>query len=175
MPDIKELRIIRIIDPNILGMLPPLRRLLKQVDGYDDRKIDTLIACGSSIITTIIRDEKGNLLRIPNPLVHIAVLVEKDGKDKDTIQGLLWAQIDVIDCQILIRLLSIDKKYQSITASNINKMITEYLFNLPIDDIFKKKIVAVTPHPKAYERIGWKRCKLTLMEINKWEKAAAQA
>lgn len=163
MPDIKELRIIRIIDPNIFGMLPPLRRLLKQVDGYDDRKIDTLIACGSSIITTIIRDEKGNFLRIPNPLIHIATLVDEN----NAIQGLLWAQIDVIDRQIYIRLLSIDKKYQSITAGNINKMITEYLFNLPIDDTFKKKIVAATVHPKAYERNGWKKCRLTLMEINK--------
>jgi hypothetical protein len=157
MSDVSELTFTRVIDPFVFNLIP--RHLFEQIDELDKEGIDNMISCGSSIITSSVFNDKGALLRIPNPLVHIVVMTDTENK----IRGFFWAKIDVIEKQIFIYASSVDKKYQS-NSSAVSDAVIKYLFDLPVDKSFKRKVVSVTTRPKAFERYGWVRSKQVLME-----------
>jgi RecA-family ATPase len=159
MSDINELTLTRVIDPFVFNLIP--RYLFEQIDGMDKEGVDNMITCGSSIITTLISNDKGQLFRTPNPLVHIVVMTDLENK----IKGFFWAAIDVIEKHIFIYAMSVDKKYQPNTA-DFSDAVTKYLFDLPIEVKFKQKIVSATTRPKAFERYGWSRSKRVLMEYS---------
>jgi len=160
MSDISELKFVQVIDPNVFNILiGTCRHLFKQIEDMDDEKIDVLCKFSSSILTTSVF-ENGRFLRIPNPLVHIAVLVDNDNKFK----GFLWAGIDIVEKHIFIYAFSLDKKYQSSAQADSDAVI-KYLKDLPVADEYKQKILTATLRPKGYERCGWKRSKKVLMEF----------
>jgi|GEM_PF-1609393 len=159
MPDISELKFIRVIDPSVFNILVgSCRQLFRNIEDMDDEKIDVLCKFSSSILTTTVI-ENGRLLRIPNPLVHIVALVDDDNK----FRGFLWAGIDIVEKHIFVHAFSLDKKYQS-SAQAASDAVIKYLTELPISEEYKQKILTATLRPKGYERCGWKRSKKVLME-----------
>jgi len=143
MADINELQFFRIVDPRGLVFLPRFRHLIEQIkDINTDRFYDYII----------------NI--VMNPAVWLVLLHDKE----NIIKGFLWANVDILEEQIYIRAFSVDREYQSLNGE-IEKKAVKYLFDLPIDERFKKKIVMSTTRAKACEKFGWKRSEKVLMEI----------
>jgi len=153
-----ELKFLRIVDPNAFESIP--RYLLEQIKGYDDEKINRLYQYAPSILT-IIGMDNGQFVRMPNPLVHIAILID----DKHIIKGFFWFQFDPIDKVTFIQEYSVDPEYQSMNGDLLNKA-KDYLMSLPIGDEYKKTIRWATTRPHAFEKQGHKRSEKVLMEID---------
>lgn len=150
----EKLRFVKAIDPNVFKWIP--RQLYEQIDGIEDYQIDNLIACGMHTMNRFIA-KNGELILVPNPMVHIAVLAD----DQNMIRGFIWADIDVIEELIFVQAASVEKKYQG----DFKRRIVDYLFGLDIDPRCKHRIRMATMNPEAAERCGWKRSKMVLMEI----------
>ena len=88
------------------------------------------------------------------PLTLLYVLVDQVYK----IKGVLWAEIDLVDSIIFVRLLSVDKEYQSLNGELLNK-VKDFLFHLPTGPELKKEIHFLTSHPDDFEKLGAKRTK----------------
>lgn len=158
MSKFQELRFFPVIDPGFFEFVP--QYLFEQIKEINPEAIDRIYKYGSSIVTSINIGPEGQLMRVPNPLVKVAVLFDI----KNEIKGFLWAEIDVVENRIFVQAYSVDRKYQSKNGEAIQAMI-DYLWNLPIDEKFKRKIVTSTARPKALERRGWKCSEKILMEL----------
>jgi len=123
------------------------RYLLEQVEEMDKEMINRVYKFGSTFANS--------------PLTLLYVLVDEDYK----IKGVLWARIDVIEAIIYVYLFSVDKEYQSADSLPLKKAM-DFIFNLPLGPLLKKHIRFLTSQPKAYERIGVKRAKMIMMEID---------
>lgn len=80
------------------------------------------------------------------------------------IKGVLWVEIDIVEAKFFIRLLSVDKEYQSIDGQLMNK-VKDFLFSLDTGPALKKELQFLTIHPHAYEKVGVTQSKRVLMEI----------
>jgi len=147
------LTFFRLTAPNSINHVP--RYLFEQVKDLDEGAIDRLYQYSSSVLTVVVPSEQG-LVRIPNDLVWIAVLQDEGHK----IKGFLWLDFDIIEQYIFVQLLTVDKEYQ---FGDILEKSMDYIMNLDIPDVFKKRIEWATTRPKAFERIGWKRAERVLM------------
>ena len=156
MPDekAKELRFVQVIDPNLFGCVP--RKLFKQA-GMTETQTDNAIRYGKHTLNRYVA-KNGELVLIPNILVHIALLIDSENK----IRGIIWANFDVIEELIFVQLASIERAYQG----GFRKSIVEYLFGLEVDNRCKGKIRMATSRPRAYKKSGWKPAPMTLMEID---------
>ncbi|GAF71285.1 unnamed protein product [marine sediment metagenome] len=142
MPDdINDLQFVRTFD---FALIP--RTLLEQVKEIDSEEIDRIYTFGPMFAS--------------NPLTLLYALVDAGYK----IKGVLWAEIDVIDAIIFIRLLSVNKEYQSQNGQLLNKA-KDWLFNLKTGPKLKKEIHFLTTRPGAFEKIGVRRSKRIRMEI----------
>jgi len=105
LPDLNDLKFVRTFD---FRHIP--RYLFEQVEETDSAMIDRIYRFGSDFAVS--------------PLTLLYVLVDVDYR----IKGVLWAEIDLIDAIIFIRLLSIDKEYQSLDSKLLNK-VKDFLLN----------------------------------------------
>lgn len=150
---------MRVIDPGVFQLIP--RHLFEQIEDFDADTIDRLYDYGSSILTQVVPNEAGELVRIPNPLVHIAVLIDSSHK----IQGFLWAHIDVLDESIFIKAFSLEPKFQSANGEAMRRG-RKYIDNLNIPERFKTKLKMSTKKVRAFERYGWRKSENTMMELD---------
>lgn len=145
MPELDELKFVRTFD---FALIP--RTLFEQVKEMDAAMIDRVYRFGPLI---------GG-----NPLTLLYVLIDQVNK----IKGVLWSEINIIEAIIYVRLLSVDKEYQSPNGELLNKAI-EFLFSLPTGPELKKEIWFEAMRPGAYEKIGARRAKRIKMEIRENE------
>ena len=153
-----ELKFVRIIDQGAFNCIP--RYLFEQIKDLDADAIDRLYQYASSILTIIGLNETGQIIRVPNPLVHITVLIN----DKHKIKGFFWFQFDPIEQLTFVQEYSVDRSYQSANG-DLLKRAKDYIKELPIPDEYKKTIRWTTTRPNAFEKHGFKRAKKVLMEI----------
>jgi len=151
----EQLRFIRVIDPNVFDLIP--RKLFEQVESLEPAHVDNLIKYGKHMLNRF-ESKGGEMVLVPNILVHVAVMVDSNTK----IHGILWAEFDIVEELIYVQLASVEKAYQG----GSRKLITDYLFGLDVDPRCKGKIRMNTAKPRAYERAGWKRSKMIIMEID---------
>jgi len=160
VPELEELKFVRIVVPELLGVIP--RYLFEQIKELDDEAIDTIRANAGLIMTVPIMAENGQVIgRLPTTNVWIALLYDTD----NGIKGFLWAEFDIIGKRIFVQACSVDKEYQSTNGEFISKVV-KYLRGLPVPDDMKNNIQLATITPKAFERRGWKRTKLIQMELH---------
>jgi len=153
-----NLKFVRIIDQGAFNCIP--RYLFEQIKDLDSDAIGRLYQYASSILTIVGLDEGGQIIRVPNPLVHIAVLID----DKHKIKGFFWFQFDPIEQLTFIQEYSVDRSYQSANGDLLNQAKT-YVMGLPIPDEYKRVIRWATTKPDAFEKHGFRRAKKVLMEI----------
>jgi hypothetical protein len=120
--------------------------LFEQIKELDDATIDRIYQVGDLFAVS------------PTTLLYILI------NELYQIKGVLWAEINLIDAIIFIRLLAVDKEYQSTNGDLMNK-VKDFLFGLDTGPALKKEIHFLTTHPKAYQRQGVKRSKRIRMEI----------
>lgn len=143
MPNLDELEFVRTFD---FRHIP--RYLFEQVEELDSAMVDRIYELGS-IFTT-------------SPLTLLYVLVDVDYK----IKGVLWAAIDIIEAVFFIKVLSLDKEYQSPTNKILLK-VRDFLMNLKTGPKLKKEIHFLTLHSdisSEHKAIGLKRSKRILLE-----------
>ena len=161
--NINDLIFVRVIDPAVFQIIP--RYLFEQIKEMDAVMIDHLYQFASEILTIPVVNENGQLIRIPNPIVCIAVLHDIARQ----IKGFLWAEIDIIERHIFVQACSVYKEYQS-NNGEVERRMVKYLFDLSIPPEFKTKIKMATLRPKVFEeKFGWNRSKTVLMEISNVE------
>lgn len=95
-----------------------------------------------------------------SPTTLLYVLID----ELHRIKGVLWAQVDILEAVTFVKLLSVEKGYQS-TNGALMKKATDFLFGREKGPDLKNEIHFVTAHPKAYEKSGMKRSKRIRMEI----------
>ena len=163
----KDLTFVRIITAEAFGLIP--RYLIEQIKDFEGRA-DSVYAYGLSILMTpSVRN--GVIIWIPNPLVHITALIDKD----HIIKGVVWVEVDLIYKHLVVHALSLDKEYQS-AGSAVENMVMDYIFKIPDAPEFRgvginKKAQLTTTRPKAYEKFGCKRSKRIIMEIeDEWRR-----
>jgi DNA-binding winged helix-turn-helix (wHTH) protein len=154
LADIKDLKFVRITEPNVFKILP--RELIKQVQEDYEFTIETIMRYGYAVVA--------------NPLVYIYFLTDSDNRT----QGVLWMIFNRIDMAFEVYLLSLNPKYQKRNGSVLRTVI-DFIAEVQ-EDIrpavekagFKlnRKILWQTTRPKAFERIGAKPSKRILMELN---------
>ena len=138
MPDINDLRFIRIYDFHLIP-----EHLLKQVRdlGYPPERLYML---GEAIMK--------------NPFALLYALADQEHK----IQGVLWATINPLDEIMYVQLLSMDRSFQNrgqaitVTIENLEKIRENMNLN---------GIRWLTTRPRAFEKHGFKRSKRILMEV----------
>lgn len=158
MPNLEELKFVRIIVPELFAFIP--RYLFEQIKEIDEEAIDAIYENAASIMTVPVMNEKGVVVgRLPAVNVWIAGLHDISHQ----IKGFLWAEFDIIEKRIFVQACSVDKEYQSNNGELLEK-VKSYLLNLPILPEFKQKICWSTIQPKAFERRGFKRSQKILME-----------
>jgi len=138
---IKDLKFVRTFG---FDLIP--RYLFEQVKEIDEATIDRIYKFGPLIGAS--------------PLTLLYVLVDEVNK----IKGVLWAEVNLIDAIIFIRLLSVDKQYQSLDGQLLTKA-KDFLFNLKTGPELKKEIHFLSTRPRAFEKVGAQRCKRVRMEI----------
>ena len=156
MPDIKDLKFVRVIDPLLFSRIPP--QLFEQIPKRN-WEVNKLYAYGP--------------IFIQNPFNAIWVMQDIALK----IKGVLWVTIDPVVEIIAVNVLSVDKEYQQLngslrnTASGIIQKTVEHLhkFQDELKEKFgielKREILGATTRPRACERSGWKRYPRVIMEI----------
>lgn len=136
--DIWELSILRVYNLNIIP-----RRFFEQVKDLD-WNIDRLYLMSEQVCS--------------NPCNLIYVLYDKE----NVIQGVIWAQINLLSENLCIMLLSVDKEYQGANGAAIEAA------RFALDSIRReaglKKVLWTTTRPRAYEKHGFKRSKSIAME-----------
>ena len=148
MPEIKDLQFIRLTDdkpawvkPSLINLVP--RYLFEQIDILDKDGIDLIYQ--SSFLC--------------DPLTWFVVMHDQERKP----QGFFWAIVCPVEKRIVLYGVSLSKQYQKF-KTELNKRIIDYLFSLPINDIYKQTIICEISKAKALEAYGWKRSKRVLME-----------
>lgn len=142
MPDIKDLKFSK----RMYSFERIPKYLFEQVEGLDKATIDRIYQNGPLFATS--------------PTTIIRVLLD----ELHVIKGVLWANFDIIENIFFIKLLTVDKEYQSPNGKLMNKA-KDFLFGLGDDPDIRKEICFLTTHPKAYQRAGAKRSKRIRMEI----------
>lgn len=122
------------------------RYLFEQINELDSEAIDRIYQLG--------------LMFSQSPLTLLYVLVDEVQK----IKGVLWGVVDVIEGVIYVKVFSVDKEYQSADSMVIKKAV-DHCLSLTEGSKLKKEIRFQTTHPDAYEKVGAKRSKYTLMEF----------
>ena len=151
--DIKELKFIRYTVPTLADAIP---RWL--IDQAKDKNWTT--------------DKFFQLapFLIANPLNIIGLFVDKENVAK----GFLWVAINILTEQMEVVLISFDKEYQD-TKGTVFEHINDFVIKLSEEPKIKKMLIAAninlketilfsTTHPKVYERKGWKRSRIVVME-----------
>lgn len=148
MPEIKDLQFIRLTDdkpawvkPSLINLVP--RYLFDQIDILDKDGIDLIYH--SSFLC--------------DPLNWFVVMHDEQRKP----QGFFWAIICPVEKRIVLYAVSINRNYQKF-KTELNKRVIDYLYNLPVNDVYKKTIICEVSKSKALEAYGWVRSKRTLME-----------
>ena len=149
MADFADLKFVRVIDPRVFSYIPA--KLFEQVKGYDFSP-EQLAKYGASVMTT--------------PGTYLFVLVD----ERHVMHGVLWTRIDFVDQTLDVFLLSVQKAYQ---GDSVLPAVLKFLRELQAQERpklakvgveLKKKIRWSTTRPKAYEKVGFKRSKLVMME-----------
>jgi len=148
MFDVKDLQFVRLTDdkpafikPSIINLVP--RQLWEQIEDLDRNSIDLIYQ--SSFLF--------------DPLNWFVVMHDKEHK----VQGFFWAIVCPLERRIVLYAVSISRNYQKY-KTELNKLIVDYLFNLPVKPEYKQLIIAETTKAKALEAHGWMRSKRILME-----------
>jgi len=136
--DIWELTPMRIYNLNLVP-----RRLFEQIKGVE-WNIDRLYAMSENICS--------------NPTNLIYVLFDDD----KIIHGLVWAQVNILNENLYVMILSVDEEYQGANGAAIDA--AALLLNSIRQEANLKKIIWTTTRPKAYEKHGFKRSKKIIME-----------
>ena len=110
---------IRITDPNYVQLIP--RRLFEQIKELDSETIDRIYYYASSILTQVVPNELGQLVRQPNPLVWLAAITDDNRKQV----GFLWLDFDLIEESIYVQYLSVDKKFQ---GNGLLEEVKKYIY-----------------------------------------------
>lgn len=155
MPDINDLKFVRVINPLVFGRIPP--ELFEQIPKRN-WEVQKLYAYGP--------------IFIQNPFNAIWVMQDL----ANVIKGVLWITVDPIVEVIAVNILSVDREYQKLngslrkTPSEIIKKTVEHLHKFQ-DEVKQKKgmqlkreILWSTTRPRACERSGAKRHRV-VMEI----------
>lgn len=149
MPNINDLKFVRVINPLVFSRIPP--ELFEQIKKRE-WEVQRLYAYGPIFIT--------------NPFNFIWVMQDITLK----IKGVLWATIDPIEDLVYLALLTVDLEYQKPRGAAIKRAVEhlsafrdEYEKKEGIK--LRKKIMALTQHPKPIERAGFTRSKRVMMEI----------
>jgi len=160
VPDLSDLKFVRIIAPELFAVIP--RYLFENIKELDEKMIDVIYENAAGIMTVPVMNERGVVAgSLPKLNVWIAVLHDATHQ----IKGFLWVEFDVLERRIFVQACSVDAEYQSTDGAFIKKGI-EYLRNLPLSDDMKSNIQMATVKPKAFEKHGWKRTKKVLMRLN---------
>jgi len=77
------------------------------------------------------------------------------------IKGFVWLEFDVIEQRVFVQACAVDKEYQG----EVIQRIVDYIKSLDLPEEMKNNIQFTTTRPKAYEKVGWKRSKRVLMEL----------
>lgn len=136
-----ELKFVRTFD---FRYIP--RALFEQIKEMDDAMINRVYRLGPLIGAS------------PTTLLYVLI------DEVNVIKGVLWAEIDLIEAIIFVRLLSVDKEYQSSNGQLLNKA-KDFLFNLEMGPELKKEIHFLTMRPGAFEKTGAKPSKRIRMEL----------
>jgi len=155
LPDIDDLKFVRITDPNLFALIP--RQLFEQIRARD-WEVDTLYRYGPLFVTN-----QFNLFWVMTDTTNV-------------IKGVLWATIDPVVKAIAVNIVSVDREFQKINGS-LRKSQSELLLKVKEhlqvyrEELKKKsgfelkdKILWGTTRPKAFERSGAKRYR-TVMEV----------
>ena len=151
MLDLDDLKFVRIIDPQLLAVVP--RYLFEQIKELDERMIDTIYENATSIMTVPVMNEQGKVVgTLPKVNVWFAVLHDISHQ----IKGFLWVTFDIIERRIFVQALSVDSEYQSNNGALMKKVVG-YLRNLSLPDDMKSKIQMATIKPKASRGVVGKK------------------
>ncbi len=142
MANIDDLRFVRTYEFTYIPQY-----LFEQTKEMDSETIKRVYAFNSFLVNS------------PTTLLYVMLT------DLHEIKGILWVEIDIVEAKFFIRLLSVDKEYQSIDGQLMNK-VKDFLFSLDTGPALKKEIQFLTIHPQAYEKVGVTRSKRILMEIS---------
>ena len=142
MANIDDLRFVRTYEFTYIPQY-----LFEQTKEMDSETIKRVYAFNSFLVNS------------PTTLLYVMLT------DLHEIKGILWVEIDIVEAKFFIRLLSVDKEYQSIDGQLMNK-VKDFLFGLDTGPALKKEIQFLTIHPQAYEKVGVTRSKRILMEIS---------
>lgn len=93
-----------------------------------------------------------------NPANLIYVMYDEG----NVIRGVLWAQINVLNENLYVILLSVDPEYQGPNGPAIEA--ARFFLDKIRQEANLKKIMWTTTRPRAYERHGLKRSKTVVME-----------
>jgi hypothetical protein len=143
---IDDLKFVRLTQPQLFTLIP--RYLFEQVKG------------ASFIIERVY--ELGPAA-LANPLTLLYVLAEKK---TGRIKGVLWAEVNLFNDNLVVHVYSVDKEYQGNgTLAKGLEFIRLVLKGTSVD-----KIQMSTNRPKAFERKqGWSPSEQTIMELDLWE------
>lgn len=103
-----------------------------------------------------LEDEKKLTL---NPLNHLYVLADS----KNLVKGFLWAVIDPISDDLIIKEFSIDKEFWN--GKKSLEIVFDHAKNI-VKQFKLNKIYWSTHYPKHAEREGFKKCRQYLMEFD---------
>lgn len=151
--EIKELKFVRLTDPSMAGLIP--RYLIDQAKDKDFTT-ERFYALAPMLIA--------------NKLNIIGLFADADNK----VKGFMWATINILSEQLYVSVISIDKEYQN-CSGDVLQCVFEVIKGFPNDISIKQTIKIaklklketiqlVTKRPKSYERRGWHRADVTIME-----------
>jgi hypothetical protein len=142
-----DLKFVRLTQPEQFSLVP--RMLFEQVKGAEF-KIDRLYQFGPMLLAS--------------PLTFFYVLAEKEQLEKGTapVKGLLWAEINPLNENLVVHTFSVDKEYQG--NGTLNDAL-DFVRTIQEKENLQK-IQIITVHPKVYEKKhGWCESKKKIMEI----------
>lgn len=155
MPNINDLKFVRVINPLVFSRIPP--HLFEQIKkrNWEVSKLYAYVP-----------------IFIMNPFNAVWIMQDIALK----IKGVLWVSIDPVVEIIAVNILTVDREYQNLNGSlrnspsEIIKKVAEHLHEFQ-DEVKKKngmelkrEILWTTTRPKACERSGAKRHRV-VMEI----------
>jgi hypothetical protein len=95
--NIKDLKIVRVTMPETFEIIP--RYLFEQIEGlgFGEDRIENIYRHGLSILMVPI-SQNSHVEWVPNPLVHIALMYDKE----HIIKGFVWSHVDLVDKHIFV-------------------------------------------------------------------------
>ncbi len=160
MPDIKDLKFLRLIIAEAFNAIP--RALFESIKDIDTEIIDRIYENSAEIMTVPVVDTQGMVVgRLQSQSVWVAVMQDI----AKVIKGFVWMEFDVIEQRVFVQACAVDPEYQGSAIQHV----VNYIKSLNISEEMKNNIQFTTTRPKAFEKAGWKRSEKVLMEYHNVE------